>query len=86
METRAKLFDMPAGRAGEKLSLHFNLPVGVLKIISLFVSPDAYDERLTNQASMTRFIEAVGNRGGASVIEQIEGNLRNAAAFVCLSP
>ena len=40
-----------------------------------------YDERLTNQASMTRFIEAVGNHGGASVIEQIEGNLKIMRGF-----
>ena len=87
-ETRAKLFDMPAGRAGENLELALQSAGWSAEDYQLIrESWMLYDERLTNQASMTRFIEAVGNHGGASVIEQIEGNLRNIfAAFVCLSP
>lgn len=82
-ETRAKLFDMPAGRAGENLELALQSAGWSAEDYQLIrESWMLYDERLTNQASMTRFIEAVGNHGGASVIEQIEGNLRNNARLL----
>ena len=82
-DTRAQLFDMPSGRAGENLIASLQAAGWSESDYRLIRETwMLYDERLVSQASMEAFLNAVADHGGASITEQIESNLRENASLL----
>ncbi len=82
-DARARLFDMPEGRAGENLAVALEAAGWSDDDFRLIRDTwMLYDEQLVSAEAMGAFMEAVVEHGGASVTEQIEGNLRNNARLL----
>ena len=82
-DTRAKLFDMPGGRAGGHLEASLQAAGWSENDYRLIRdSWMLYDERLVSTESMTAFMNVIADHGGASIAEQIENNLRENSSLL----
>ena len=82
-DARARLFDMPSGRAGEHLDASLQAAgwsEGDYRLIR--DTWMLYDQRLTSTESMEAFMNAVADHGGASITEQVKGNLLENATLL----